>query len=233
MNLTDPTNGYLNFVLITEARLGIASASQNGEVSIEPRTPHAEEWVSRLVRCEPNAMHCMLVEPEKIPALFHPCVEEDKNSPSAVRDPGCACRRTLYDPAFGLPVVGEHFERPGEDGVDQWTYRTYAPLDLRPDDTFSRFIVSRGLFWARTAKGLLSILPQRRALGYGIGYRGGGPHALAAYLSQVAETDGRNTAAGALYEKAHPAILSWTQSGPAHRATNELTLHDLKAMQRV
>ena len=88
LNLTDPTKGYLNFVLYTEARLGIASTSLNANVSIAARqaqTPHFEEWLSRLVRCEPNAMHCTLVEPTKIPALFRPCVEEDKDSPSAVR----------------------------------------------------------------------------------------------------------------------------------------------------
>ncbi|MFF4531624.1 hypothetical protein ACFY1P_20425 [Streptomyces sp. NPDC001407] len=232
LNLTDPTKGSLDFILYTEARLGIASASLNAEVSIETRTPHAEEWLSRLVRCEPNAMHCTLVEQEKIPALFHPCVKEDNNSPSAVSGSGCVCRRTLFDPEFGLPVVGKHFKHVGEGGTDQWTYQTYAPLDLRPEDTFSRFIVGRGLFWARTEKGLLSILPQRNALGYNIGYSGGGPHALAAYLTQVADTDGQNTAAGTLNEHAHPAILDWTQSSTADRGVNELTLHDLKAMQR-
>ncbi|QDO03600.1 hypothetical protein FNV62_52380 [Streptomyces sp. RLB3-17] len=41
----------------------------------------------------------------------------------------------------------------------------YAPLDLRPDDTFSRFLFGRGLFWARMEKGFLSILPQWDALG--------------------------------------------------------------------
>ncbi|MEV8062484.1 hypothetical protein [Streptomyces antimycoticus] len=136
------------------------------------------------------------------------------------------------DPEFGLPVVGEHFKHVGEGGTDQWTYQTYAPLDLRPDDTFSSFITGRGLFWARTEKGLLSILPQRNALGYNLGYSGGGPHALAAYLTQVADSDGQNTAAGAPYEQAHPAILAWTESSAADRGRNELTLRDLKAMQQ-
>ncbi|MET7729268.1 hypothetical protein ABZT44_52795, partial [Streptomyces mirabilis] len=93
----------------------------------------------------------------------------------------------------------------------------YAPLDLRPDDTFSRFLVGRGLFWARMEKGFLSILPQRNALGYDIGYNGGGPHALTAYLTQVVGTDGRNTAAGATYEQAHPAIPAWRQRGGPRR----------------
>ncbi|MFD7002220.1 hypothetical protein ACFWA5_39700 [Streptomyces mirabilis] len=39
------------------------------------------------------------------------------------------------------------------------------------------------------------------------------PYALAAYLTQVAGTDGRKTAASASYEQAYPAILAWTQSG--------------------
>nr|WP_231512687.1 MobF family relaxase [Streptomyces rimosus] len=61
---------------------------------------------------------------------------------------------------------------------------------------------------------------------------GGGPHALAAYLTQLADTDGRNTAVGTSYsrEEAHPAILNWTQSSAADRGTNELSLSDLKAM---
>ncbi len=60
------------------------------------------------MRCEPNAMHCTLVEQRKIPALFHPCAEEDKDSPSAIRGSGCVCRRTFYDIEFVLPVVGAH-----------------------------------------------------------------------------------------------------------------------------
>ncbi|MFJ5798568.1 hypothetical protein [Streptomyces decoyicus] len=49
---------------------------------------------------------------------------------------------------------------------------------------------------------------------------------------QLAETDGQNAAAGAPYEQAHPAIVTWTQSSAADRGTNELTLDDLKAMQQ-
>ncbi|WP_254406351.1 hypothetical protein [Streptomyces sp. AC627_RSS907] len=78
---------------------------------------------------------------------------------------------------------------------------------------------------------MLSLLPQRNALGYEIGYSGGGPHALAAYLAEVATTDGQHTIAGALYEDAHPAILAWTQSKAADRGTNELSLSDLQGMK--
>ncbi|MES9558732.1 MULTISPECIES: hypothetical protein [unclassified Streptomyces] len=234
LNLTDPTRGYLNFVLYTEARLGVASSSLNAEVSIEAnqtQTPHFQEWLSRLVPCEPNAMHCTLVAPMDIPTLFSPCATEDKDNPSA-GESGCVCRKTFYDPEFGLPVVGKHFKHRGEGGTDQWSYTTYAPLELRPDDVFSRFHTGRGLFWARTDKGVLSLLPQKNGLGYEIGYNGGGPHALAAYLTQVATTDGQHTTAGAQYEDAHPAIVAWTQSKAADRGTNELSLSDLKAMMQ-
>jgi hypothetical protein len=231
LNLTDPGKGYLHFVLYTGPRLGVASSSLNAELGIaafQTVTPHFQEWLSRLERCEPNAMHCTLVAPMNIPSLFHPCVTEDKDSSSALSGSGCTCRRAFYDPEFGLPVVGEHFKHAGTGGTDQWSYRTYAPLELRPDDIFSSFLTGRGLFWARTDKGLLSILPQRQAHGYNTGYDGGGPHALAAYLTQIARNDGGITPAGTPYEDAHPAIVAWTSA--ADRRTNELTLRDLQAM---
>jgi hypothetical protein len=221
LNLTDPTKDYLQFVRYTEPRLGIVSASLNADVSIEAvqvRTPAAQEWLGRLVRCEPNAMHCTLVEQKSIPALFQPCVEEDPASPSAIDGSGCVCRRAFYDMEFGLPVVGEHFKHAGRGGTDRWEYQTYAPLALRPKDAFGSFVVGRGLLWARTGEGLLAVLPQRHGQGYNVGYSGGGPQALAAYLSQVAETDGRDTTAGTPYERAHPAILEWAESSAADRA---------------
>ncbi|MFD3651619.1 hypothetical protein ACFWVT_08000 [Streptomyces cyaneofuscatus] len=101
LNLTDPTKGYLNFVLCTEPQRGAVTSSLNAVLDIDAQqtgTPHFQEWVGRLVRCEPNAMHCTLVEPKKIPALFHPCVTEDKDSPSAIGGSGCLCRRAFYDP---------------------------------------------------------------------------------------------------------------------------------------
>ncbi|MGW2183978.1 hypothetical protein ACWCXX_39620 [Streptomyces sp. NPDC001732] len=235
LNLTDPTKGYLNFVLYTEPQRGAVTSSLNAVLDIEAQqtvTPHFQEWLGRLVRCEPNAMHCTLVGSTYIPTLFHPCVTEDPSSPSAISGSGCMCLRTFYDPEYGLPVVGKHSKHRGEGGTDQWSYTTYAPLELRPDDVFSRFHTGRGLFWARTDKGVLSFLPQRNGLGYEIGYNGGGPHALAAYLTQVATTDGQHTTAGAQYEDAHPAIVAWTQSKAADRGTNELSLSDLKAMMQ-
>jgi hypothetical protein len=45
---------------------------------------------------------------------------------------------------------------------------------------------------------------------------------LTACLTQVVGTDGRNTAAGASYEQAHPAILAWTQNSALDRGANEL-----------
>ncbi|MFD0229304.1 hypothetical protein ACWGPD_25255 [Streptomyces hirsutus] len=105
-----------------------------------------------------------------------------------------------------------------------------TPRSNCPDDIFSSFITGRGLFWARTDKVLLSILPQKHAVGYNIGYSGGGPHALVAYLTQIARNDGGATPAGTPYEDAHPAIVAWSQSTAADRGTNELTLSDLQAM---
>lgn len=233
LNLVDSRKGYLHFVLYTEPRLGLATSSLNAALDVEASytaTPHFQEWRSRLVRCRPNAMHCSLVEPGSIPGLFRPCVTEDKDNPAAISRSGCACRQTYYDPVFGLPVVAEHCRYAGAGGTDQWGYLTYAPLALRPDDVFSSFITSSGLFWARTDEGVLSFLPQKNANGYNMGYSGGGPHALAAYLTQVARSDGRATAAGASRKDVDPAILAWMESSAAERGRNELSLSDLQAM---
>ncbi|GAA0690869.1 hypothetical protein GCM10009548_73360 [Streptomyces malaysiensis subsp. malaysiensis] len=133
----------------------------------------------------------------------------------------------------GLPVVGKHVKHVGKGPhgrTGQWIYQTDAPLDLRPDDTSSRPVTGRGLFWGPTEKGLLPILPQRNALGCNLGYSGGGLHAPAAQLTQVTDSDGQNTAVGAPCEQAHPAILTRTRSSATDRGRNELTPGDLNAM---
>ncbi|MFI9080989.1 hypothetical protein ACIGW8_31725 [Streptomyces sioyaensis] len=128
LNLTDPTKGYTQFVLYTEPRLGVACASLNATVTIRRQTPYTQEWRDRLQRCVPSALHATLVDSMMIPKLFEPCVDEDRDSSSAVRRSSCACYRTWYDPEFGLPVVGEHYRTVGGD-IDDWTYTTYTPLD--------------------------------------------------------------------------------------------------------
>ncbi|GAA2417535.1 hypothetical protein GCM10010404_90120 [Nonomuraea africana] len=234
LNLTDPTKGYAHFVLYTEARIGVAGAAWNATVSIERQSPYAREWLDRLVRCEPNPLHTTLVDNQAIPKLFHPCVDDDKNSPSAVEGSGCICHRTWYDPEFGLPVVGEHYRTVGGD-TDRWTYTTYAPLDLRPRDAFAYLVIDRtsGLFWIRTTAGTLSLLPEHHSCGYDVGRTGGGPCAFAEYLHKLVASDGADTAIGGLPhgQSADPQILAWVTSTDAKR-TQELTMEDLKTIQR-
>ncbi|MBU3870032.1 hypothetical protein KN815_40080 [Streptomyces sp. 4503] len=168
LNLTDPTKGYAYFVLYTEPRISVAGAAWNATVNVERPTPYVQEWLDRLQRCEPNALHTTLVQSREITKLFHPCVDEDKASPSALGD-GCTCFRTFVDPIFGMPVVGQHF-RTARGNNDRWTYTTYAPLDLRPDDVVASVVIDRGgLFWARTNDGVLAVLSMLESYGYGPG----------------------------------------------------------------
>ncbi|MGW2331693.1 hypothetical protein ACWC5C_38915 [Streptomyces sp. NPDC001700] len=119
LNLTDPTKGFAHFVLYTEPRIGVAGAAWNATVNIERPTPYVQEWVDRLQQCEPNALHTTLVASQEIPKLFHPCVDQDPASPSALGD-GCTCSRTFMDLELGLPVIGKHF-RSARGGNDRWT----------------------------------------------------------------------------------------------------------------
>lgn len=234
LNLTDPAKGYTHFVLYTEPQLGAVGAAWNATISIERQSPYSREWLDRLQRCEPNSLHATLVESQRIPDLFHPCVDENTDSPSAVGGTGCVCRRTWYDPQFGLPVVGEHFRTRGGD-TDRWTYRTYAPLDLRPDDVFASVVIDRtsGQFWIRTAAGTLSLLPEYVTRGYDVGRTGSGPGAFAEYLHKLVASDGLDTAASTppLGWDVDPRLLAWVTSPDANR-DQELTLEDLKAIQR-
>lgn len=79
----------------------------------------------------------------------------------------------------------------------------------------------------------MSLLPETRAGGYGTGYGGGGPTELAQYITRVIASDGEDTAAkgGRYDDRPDPQILKWVSSEAATR-TQELTLKDLKAIQR-
>ncbi len=228
-----PRKGYAHFVLYIEPEDGIVDSGLNAMVSIERTSRYVREWQERLRRCEPNSLHTLLVDSRRIPELFHPCVDEDKASPSAVDGSGCVCHRTWTDPEFGLPVVGQHY-RTVDGTIDTWTYWTHAPLDLRPEDTFATLVIDRGdLLWIRTANGLLSLLPEQLGRGYGVWRGGSGPAELAQYIQKLIDTDGRDTSADAgRYDRtgADERILSWVSTKDAAR-TQELTLDDLRRIQ--
>ncbi|MEV7122226.1 hypothetical protein [Kitasatospora griseola] len=243
LNLTfDPTRSRsAHFLLEIVPDSGFASSALNAEVSIEQGSRYVREWFERLRRCEPNPLHTTLVGNDRISDLFHPCVDEAPDSPSAVGT-GCVCRRTFTDPEFGLPVIGVHFRTDSSGGplpwkpqdIDQWTYRTYAPLGLRDEETCTSLIIDQrtGLFWMRTSRGVLTLLPERSGRGYGVGYGGGGPGALAEYIQQLVDSDGKDTVvagAGRSSVRVAPGIEDFVQS-EASRRTQELTLAQLRSL---
>ncbi|MEV4559076.1 hypothetical protein AB0K51_19090 [Kitasatospora sp. NPDC049285] len=185
----------------------------------------------RLRRSTPNALHALLVTNQEMPRLFDACVAENPDSSSAVGGTGCTCRRTLTDPEFGTPVVAEHY-RTVSGSTDRWTYQTLSPVSLRDGESVTALVIDRGTFWARTSRDVLSLLPQHRANEYNVGYSGGGPRALAAYIQQLADSDGKDTAAlrpgGG---NPGPGLLEFTASEAAARQ-QELSLDQLKTIAR-
>lgn len=231
----DPARGYTHFVLYSEPKYGIVGVAWHGTVSIEQESPYVKEWLGRLQPCKPDTLHTTLVESDKIADLFHACIDDDKGSPAAVGGSGCLCFKTFTDPEFGLPVMAHHYRTVGGN-IDQWTYKAYAPLDLRPDDEFHRLIIDRrsGLFWIRTRDGLLSLLPEENGRAYGSGYGGGGPSELARYITALLDSDGEETAAAG--DRRHdaqpdPNVFAWVSSEAAAR-TQELSYEDLAAIHR-
>ncbi|MFJ9461619.1 hypothetical protein ACIRST_41930 [Kitasatospora sp. NPDC101447] len=223
--------GWQHFVLYTEPGMGAAMSGLNGTVSVERDSRYTQEWLRRLVPCEPNPLHTLLVGNDTIPKLFHPCVYTDPESPSAVGGSGCVCYQTFYDPEYGLPVVADHY-RTVSGNIETWTRTTYAPYALREEDSFASFIIDGGdLFWLRTRAGILSLLPESRS-GYGIGYGGGGPTQLASYIQQLLDTDGQNTTAQSGWGNADKQILDWARDPANKNLTQELTLQDLRRIQR-
>jgi hypothetical protein len=232
LNLTNPSAGYTHFILYTELDKNAVTAL-NATVSFEEQTPLVREWFGRLQRSEPNALHAMLVGHRDIPKLFYPCVYEDKDSPAAVAGDGCTCYQTYYDPEFRLPVVADHY-RTVTGNIETWTYRTIAPLDLRPGDHFGLLIIDRrgagnADFWIRTTGGVLALIPEQEGRGYAIGYGGGGPLELARYIQQLIASDGRDTAAIGGDADVDDRVSSWACS-ETNTQSHELTLADLRSI---
>ena len=164
-------------------------------------------------------------------------------SPSATAGSGCTCYRTYSDPEFGLPVVAEHYRTCSDDdqpsvlpwkteNIDRWTYHTYIPLGLRDGEACASLIIDRraDVFWLRSTRGVLSLLPERNGRGYGL-EGAGGRGALADYIQQLADSDGRDTFAAGPRRSGGtaPGIETFLQSQDARR-TQELTLADLKSL---
>jgi len=229
----EPDQEWAHFVLYTEPGSGIVSSAFNDMLRVDGDSPYAREWRDRLQQVEPNPLHTLLLpDKRKMPALFHPCVYEDENSPSAVGKSGCVCFQSWYDPEFGMPVVADHYRTVGG-RIENWTHRTYAPLDLRRDDVFDSLIIDGGRnFWIRTTDGLLSFLPQHRMHPYNIGYGGGGPGELARYIQKLIDTNGEDTSANTGFggREVHPGILAWVSSEDSTHS-RELTLDDLRALR--
>ncbi|WP_030237331.1 hypothetical protein [Streptomyces sp. NRRL S-350] len=227
----DPEDGrsWVNFVLYTEPGSDVVTSGLHPETRIEHTSPYVQEWAYRLLRSTPNALHALLVTNQELPRLFQGCADEHPASSSAVGGSGCTCWRTLTDPQFGTPVVAEHYRTVGG-STDRWTYQTLSPVSLRDGESVTTLVIDRGTFWVRTSRDVLSLLPQHRANEYNVGYSGGGPRALAAYIQQLVDSDGKDTAA------LHPGggnpgqrLLEFTASNAAARS-QELTLDQLRTI---
>ncbi|MFJ5926558.1 hypothetical protein ACIQF6_28545 [Kitasatospora sp. NPDC092948] len=224
-------SSWADFVLYTEPGSDVVTTGLHFDTRIEHTSPYVQEWVRRLRRSTPNALHALLVANQEMPRLFDTCATENPESSSVVGGAGCTCLRTLTDPQFGTPVVAEHY-RTASGSTDRWAYETLSPINLRDGESVVVLVIDRGTFWARTSRDVLCLLPQRRANGYNVGYSGGGPWALAAYLQQLVDSDGKDTAAlrpgGGSPGR---GLLEFT-TGESDARSQELTLDQLKAIAR-
>nr|WP_200931261.1 MULTISPECIES: hypothetical protein [unclassified Frankia] len=173
-----------------------------------------------------------LVNSDEAPTLWHPCVYEDPESPSAVAGDGCVCWQTFRDPITWLPVAAHHF-RTVSGNHEYWQHYTYAPLSIPDGERLGTLVIDResDMFWVRTYSGALHIIPERQGAGYGSGYGGGGPVELARFIERVVKSDGYDVAAGTTYESPDTKVLGWVSSAAADH-TQELTLDQLKLLCR-
>jgi hypothetical protein len=228
----DSRRGYWHFVLYIEPPAGAGSAINASQSFKKSTSSYAGEWLSRLIQCEADALHVSLVRPHDAPKLWDPCVYEDHKSPSAVAGSGCLCWKTFRDSVTLLPAVAHHYRTASGD-IDEWTYFTYAPLSLPDSDRLDRLVIDReaDMFWVRTDRGTLHILPEKQGAGYGTGYGGGGPSELARMIEKIIKSDGYDVSAGTEHKPSGAKVYSWTRSVAADR-TQELTLDQLKLLDR-
>ncbi|MET8751373.1 hypothetical protein ABZW32_14930 [Streptomyces sp. NPDC004667] len=225
----DPRKGWLRLEVYVEPENGIAMFMRNGHVSArKDDSPLTNEWISRLNDAKVTALHVLLVTEDKIGDLFHPCVYDDKNSPSAVIGSGCLCKKALTDPLTGLPVVREHY-RTVSGNIETWTYRSITGRGLPPASKAVSIIIDRHQFWLRDDDGTLQFLPRTDNSGYGIGYAGGGPYTLCQMIEQLVESDGATAVPPLHRPKPNAALAAWARDKTIDHQ-GEYTLADLRAL---
>jgi hypothetical protein len=231
LNMTySPDRGYFHFVLYIEPPATPGSAINASQIVEASTSRYAAEWRDRLISCDPDALHVSLVTKDEAPNLWHPCVYDDPNSPSAIAGEGCVCWQTFQDPVTLLPVVADHY-RTVSGNSERWRHFTYAPLSLRDGERLDKLIIDReaDMFWVRTDRGTLHILPEKQGAGYGTGYSGGGPSELTGLIEKIVKSDGYDVTPGIPNGVSNQKVFSWVSSGSADR-TQELTLADLKVL---
>ncbi|MEU2395030.1 hypothetical protein [Streptomyces sp. NPDC007369] len=228
----DRSRGWMSLDIYYEPGLNVALLHHTGHVSVKQGdSRYADTWIDRLQDCKPIALHTFLVEDEKIPALFQPCVYDDKDSPSAVGGSGCLCRKSMTDPITGLPVVREHY-RTVSGNIESWTYKTITSRGLPEGRTVRSLIVDKHEFWMRDDEaGELHFLPRTDSSGYGIGYGGGGPYTLCQMIEQLVESDGANSTPVRWRDKPNGALAAWARNDEiSHQG--EYTIKELRSLIR-
>ncbi|WP_405113469.1 hypothetical protein OG559_06595 [Micromonospora sp. NBC_01405] len=228
----DPGRGYWHFVLYIEPPIGPGSGLNSGKVIETCTSRYAAEWINRLTPCDPDALHVALVGKADAPSLWHACVYDDPDSPSAVARDGCVCWRTFHDPVTWLPVAANHY-RTVSGNHENWRHHTFTPLALPEKERLERLIIDHEAhtIWVRTDQGTLHFLPEARGVGYSVGYKGGGPAELARMIEKIVKSDGHEVTAGTSRGAPNEKVLSWVSSKAADR-TQELRLDHLKLLCR-
>ncbi|WP_328741273.1 hypothetical protein OHA91_39690 (plasmid) [Streptomyces erythrochromogenes] len=227
----DPRMGWLRLEVYVEPENGVAMFMSNGHVSVKKdESQRVNEWISRLNESKVTALHALLVEDSKIGDLFHPCVYDDKDSPSAIGGQGCLCKQAFTDPLTALPVVREHY-RTVSGNIETWTYRSITSRGLPPSSKVTSIIVDPHEFWMRDDDGALHFLPRTDNSGYGIGYGGGGPYTLCQMIEQLVESGGTVATPPRHRPAPNDALAAWARDDTiSHQG--EYTLKDLRAFIR-